>query len=193
MAVVVGRGLLHNSAIPVLTTSIPEPLGTDMSTDFSSGASHEPVASCATAFACLLRLRSRVSDGEGGSASCRGVVEGDSLPLSRLVEFAGQLGLQAKHARSDWQGLQAIGFKDSILALLKDTNLVLLTGAQPSAGEVVAVKSKRPAPSDKRREPAFAAEGNKRVCPRASWFLPCPSRACPRPHPWPCPARPCSG
>ena len=112
MAVVVGRCLLHNSAIPVLTTSIPEPLGTDMSTDFSSGASHEPVASCATAFACLLRLRSRVSDGEGGSASCRGVVEGDSLPLSRLVEFAGQLGLEAKHARSDWQGLQAIGFKD---------------------------------------------------------------------------------
>ena len=139
MAVVVGRCLLHNSAIPVLTTSIPEPLGTDMSTDFSSGASHEPVASCATAFACLLRLRSRVSDGERGSASCRGLVEGDSLPLSRLVEFAGQLGLEAKHARSDWPGLQAIGFKHSILALLKNTNLVLLTEARPSGGEAVAV------------------------------------------------------
>src|SRR5207248_530021 len=129
MAVVVGRCLLHNSAIPVLTTSIPEPRGTDMSTDFSTGASHEPVASCATAFACLLRLSSQLcSDGEGGSVYCRGVVEGDSLPLSRLVEFAGQLGLEAKHARSNWQGLQAIGFKHPILALLKNTNLVLLTG-----------------------------------------------------------------
>src|SRR5437868_5798570 len=140
MTVVLGRCLLHNSTIPVLTTTVPEPLGTDMSTDFSIGASHGPVASCATAFACLLRLSSQVgSDGEGSSVCCRGIVEGDSLPLSRIVEFAGQLGLEAKHARSDWQGLQAIGFKDSILALLKDTNLVLLTGAQPSAGEAVAV------------------------------------------------------
>jgi hypothetical protein len=110
-----------------------------MSTDFSTGASHEPVASCATAFACLLRLSSQLcSDGEGGSVYCRGVVEGDSLPLSRLVEFAGQLGLEAKHARSNWQGLQAIGFKHSILALLKNTNLVLLTGTRPSVGEAVA-------------------------------------------------------
>src|SRR5437763_11543601 len=102
MTVVLGRCLLHNSAIPVLTTSVPEPLGTDMSTDFSAGASHGPVASCATAFACLLRLSSQVSDGEGGSVSCRGVVEGNRLPVSRLIEFAGQLGLEAKHARSDW-------------------------------------------------------------------------------------------
>jgi hypothetical protein len=61
------------------------------------------------------------------------------LPLSRLVEFAGQLGLEAKHARSDWQGLQAIGFEHSILALLKNTNLVLLTGTRPSGGEAVVV------------------------------------------------------
>jgi hypothetical protein len=111
-----------------------------MSTDFSTGASHEPVASCATAFACLLRLSSQVcSDGEGGSVSCRGVVEGDSLPLSRLVEFAGQLGLEAKHARSDWPGLQTIGFKRSTLALLKNTNLIVLTGAGGSEGEAIAV------------------------------------------------------
>lgn len=111
-----------------------------MSTDFSTGASHGPVASCASAFACLLKLSSQVcSDGEGSSVSCRGVVEGDSLPLSRLVEFAGQLGLEAKHARSDWQGLQTIGFKHSILALLKNTNLVVLTEASDSEGEAVAV------------------------------------------------------
>jgi hypothetical protein len=88
-----------------------------MIADLSTGASHPPIASCATAFACLLRLsRQACSNGQGG-AVCRGVVDGDSLPLSRLVEFADELGLEAEHARSDWQGLQTIGFKHSILSL----------------------------------------------------------------------------
>ncbi len=111
-----------------------------MITDFSTGASHEPVASCATAFACLLRLGGHAgSDGKGGAVSCHGIVEGDSLPLSRLVELAGELGLEAEYARSDWQGLQTIGFKHSIFALLKNTNLVVLTGAVGSGGEALAV------------------------------------------------------
>ena len=110
-----------------------------MITDLATGASRAPAASCATAFACLLRLSRQVcSNGQGG-AVCRGVVDGDTLPLSRLVEFAGELGLEAEHARSDWQGLQTIGFKHSILVLLKNTNLVVLTGAGHSGGEAVAV------------------------------------------------------
>ena len=92
-------------------------MGTDMIADLSTGASHPPIASCATAFACLLRLsRQACSNGQGGAVCC-GVVDGDSLPLSRLVEFADELGLEAEHAWSDWQGLQTIGFKHSILAL----------------------------------------------------------------------------
>lgn len=65
-----------------------------MITDLATGASHAPVASCATAFACLLRLsRQACSNGQGG-AVCRGVVDGDTLPLSRLIEFAGELALK---------------------------------------------------------------------------------------------------
>jgi hypothetical protein len=56
-----------------------------MITELSTGALREPVASRATAFACLLGLGREVSsDGDDGSVSCRGVVEGDSCPF-RLV------------------------------------------------------------------------------------------------------------
>ncbi len=111
-----------------------------MTTDLSTGASHEPVASCATAFACLLRLGTQASaKRERSVVRCRRIVDGDSLPLSRLVELVGELGFKAERSRLDWYALQSMAVNHSLLALLNDTNLVMVTGAGGSGTETVAI------------------------------------------------------
>jgi hypothetical protein len=59
--------------------------------------------------------------------------------MPRLIELAGNFEFQAEHAWVDWQGLQAIGFAHPILALLKNTNVVILTGGGRDGAEEVAV------------------------------------------------------
>ena len=95
-----------------------------------------PLASCDSAFSCLLRLRGR---SEFGAVQSRNVVNGETLSISRLMEVAGDLGLKAEHVRLDWQRLHALGFSHSLLVLFKDTNVVLLTGEGRDAASEVAV------------------------------------------------------
>jgi hypothetical protein len=111
---------------------------TVMDIDASSEAPLEPMASRDTALACLARLGVRNGLDPTIATARRGdVLDGDTLPIARLVELAGEFEFQAEHFRVDWKGLLAIGFTDPILALLKNTNVVILTGDRGDlAGEV---------------------------------------------------------
>jgi hypothetical protein len=105
--------------------------------DFLTEASHEPLASCDAAFSCLLRLGGRSGGSEIGAVHCRNVVNGETLSISRLIELASDLGLKAEHAQLDWQRLQALGPSRPLLALLKNTNVVVLTvGGRGGVSEV---------------------------------------------------------
>ena len=108
-----------------------------MTDDSPKGASLEPLASCDAAFSCLLQLGGQSN--QVGAVHSRNVVNGETLSISRLTELAGNLGIKAEHARLDWQRLQAPGFNYPTLALLKDGNVVLLTGRGRDGGAEVAV------------------------------------------------------
>lgn len=108
-----------------------------MSGDPLTEASPEPLASCDAVFSCLLQLGGQSS--EVGAVHCRNVVNGETLSISRLIELAGDLGIKAEHARLDWYRLHAPGFSYPTLALLKDTNVVVLTGGGRDGGAEVAV------------------------------------------------------
>lgn len=113
---------------------------TVMDIDASTEAPLEPVASRDTALACLARLGVRNGLDPTIAAARRGdVLDGDTLPIARLVELAGEFEFQAEHFRVDWKGLLAIGFTGPILALLKNTNVVILTGDRRDLAEEVAV------------------------------------------------------
>jgi hypothetical protein len=110
---------------------------TGVTADFLTKASHEPLASCDAAFSCLLRLGGQTGGNEIGAVHCRNVVNGETLSISRLIELAGDLGLKAEHAQLDWQRLQALGSSRPLLALLKNTNVVVLTvGGRGGVSEV---------------------------------------------------------
>jgi hypothetical protein len=96
--------------------------------DLLTTAIQEPLASCDAAFSCLLKLGGRSVGGEVEAVQRRNVVDGETLPISRLIELAADLGLKAEHAGLDWQRLQSLGFSRPLLVLLRNTNVILLTG-----------------------------------------------------------------
>src|SRR6202043_3852435 len=111
-----------------------------MDIDASKTAPGEPVASRDTALACLAKLGVRNGLDPTFAAARRGnVLDGDILPVARLIELAGDFEFRAEHSRVDWQGLLTIGFADPILALLKNTNVVILTGDRRDGAEEGAV------------------------------------------------------
>jgi len=115
-------------------------LGTALTDDFPTEASQEPHASCDAAFSCLLQLSVQSGADLGfGRGDCRNVVDGDTLSISRLLEVAGELGFKAQHARLDWPDLQKVGFGNPILVLLKNTNVILVTGGGRDGAQEVAV------------------------------------------------------
>ena len=111
-----------------------------MTGDFPTEASQEPYASCDAAFSCLLQLgvQSGADLGFGGG-DCGNVVDGDTLSLSRLIELARELGFEAEHARLDWRDLQKVGFSRPILVVLKNTNVIVVTGGGRNGASEVAV------------------------------------------------------
>src|SRR5215469_8308932 len=112
-----------------------------MDIDASATASREPVASRDTALACFVQLGSQngVNPTAAAAAPSGGVPDSDSLPISGLIEVAAEFGYPAEHIHVDWQGLQTIGFADPILVLLRNTNVVILTGGSRDGAEEVAV------------------------------------------------------
>jgi hypothetical protein len=107
--------------------------------DLLREASQEPLASCDTAFCCLLQLGGQGDSNQTGAGHCRNLVNGETLSISRLIELTGDLGLKAEHARLDWQRLQALGFSQPLVALLKNTNVIVLTGSGRGVASEVAV------------------------------------------------------
>jgi hypothetical protein len=107
--------------------------------DLLTEGSQEPLASCDAAFSCLLQLGGQSGGNEIGAVQFRNVVNGETLSISRLIELAADLGLKAERARLDWHRLQALGFSHPLLALLKNTNVIVLTGGGRGGASEVAV------------------------------------------------------
>jgi hypothetical protein len=107
--------------------------------DVLTKATQEPLASCDAAFSCLLKLGGRSGGSEAEAVKGRNVVNGETLPISRLIELAADLGLKAEHARLDWQCLQSLGLSHPLLVLLKNGNVILLTGGGGDGVSEVAV------------------------------------------------------
>lgn len=111
-----------------------------MDIDVNPIASREPVASRDTAVACFVQLGLQNGlDPTDAAIQPLDVSDSDILPISALIEVARKLGYRTEHTRADWQSLQSIGFADPILVLLRNTNVVILTGGGRESAEEVAV------------------------------------------------------
>src|SRR5438477_2332748 len=112
------------------------------------------VVSTETALACLFRLGAQNGVyAEIGAVRRRNLIEGDSLPVARLVELAGEFGLRAERVRLDWEGLRNTPFSHPILLLLDNKNAVVLVGVRRNGPEEVAVSD----PVFRDGEPFFLA------------------------------------
>src|SRR5215469_8325405 len=78
-----------------------------MSNDLAPDPSPGGVVSCETALACLFRLGAQNGVyAEVGAVRRRNLIDGDTMPVTRLVELAGEFGLRAERARFDWNSLR---------------------------------------------------------------------------------------
>src|SRR5207248_1757288 len=111
-------------------------------TTTSESAAAGDVVSTDTALACLFRLGAQNGVyAEIGAVRRRNLIEGDTLPVARLVELAEEFGLRAERVRLDWEDLRNTPFSHPILLLLdnKDKNVVVLVGVRRNGPEEVAV------------------------------------------------------
>ena len=108
-----------------------------MSVDLPTEHLREPVVSCDTALSCLVRLGVGTRDDpEIEEFRHRAVLDGNTLPASRLTELAGKLGFRAECMRLDWNGLTRAEFTHPTLVFLKNTNAVVVTGrTAPEPGQ----------------------------------------------------------
>src|SRR5437868_11076703 len=112
------------------------------------------VVSSETALACLFRLGAQNGVyAEIGAVRRRNLIEGNTLPVARLVELAGEFGLRAERVRLDWEGLRNTPFSHPILLLLDNKNAVVLVGVRRNGPEEVAVSD----PVFRDGEPFFLA------------------------------------
>ncbi len=96
--------------------------------------------SAETALACLFRLGAQNGVyAEIAAVRRRNMIDGVTLPLSRLVELAREFGLQAAPAWLDWDGLRRAPFSHPILLVLDNRNVVVLMGVRRDGPEEVAV------------------------------------------------------
>src|SRR5437867_935595 len=78
-----------------------------------------------TALDCLDRICVLTGMNPGIRTSpARTAVEGEVVPVSRLIDVAAERGLQANLVRLDWQGLQAAVDSDPLLVLLRNAHVV---------------------------------------------------------------------
>src|SRR5271165_6218656 len=111
-----------------------------MPIELSTEPLQEPVASCDTAISCLARLSVQYGGAERIEAARRGTdLAGETLPLSRLVKLAAELGLQAEWIQLDWQGLKTAVFAHPLLIVRKNADVVVVTGGGRSGAEEVSV------------------------------------------------------
>jgi subfamily B ATP-binding cassette protein HlyB/CyaB len=100
-----------------------------MTIDIEKEAAPGQVVSCDTALSCLFRLG--VQGGvyaEVAAVKRRNLIDGETMPIGRLVDLAGEFGLAAKRGCYDWDTLQRTPFSHPILLLLDNLNVVTLLG-----------------------------------------------------------------
>jgi subfamily B ATP-binding cassette protein HlyB/CyaB len=103
----------------------------------SEGAPPGSVVSSETGLSCLFRLG--VQNGvyaEVGAVRRRALIDGDTVPVARLAELAGEFGLAAERARLDWAALRTRPFRHPLLLILDNGNAVVLMGLRRGAEEV---------------------------------------------------------
>src|SRR6266513_628317 len=111
-----------------------------MSIETTKNSFTDDVVSTETALACLFRLGAQNGVfAEIGAVRRRNLIEGDTLPVARLVELAGEFGLGAERARLDWEALRNTPFSHPVLLLLDNANVVTLVGVRRNGPEEVAV------------------------------------------------------
>jgi hypothetical protein len=111
-----------------------------MSVDLATEHVREPVVSCDTALPCLVRLGVAKGDHPEIEAVRQiAVLDGNTLPASRLTELVGKFGHRAECMRLDWDRLTKAALNHPILIFLKNTNAVLVTGTESAAAEAVTV------------------------------------------------------
>jgi len=112
------------------------------------------VVSSETALACLFRLGAQNGVyAEVGAVRRRNLIEGDTIPVARLVELAGEFGSRAERIRLDWEALRNTPFSHPIVLLLDNKNAVILMGVRRNGPEEVAVSD----PVFRDGEPFFLA------------------------------------
>jgi subfamily B ATP-binding cassette protein HlyB/CyaB len=111
-----------------------------MSLDTTDSVPAGDVVSSETALACLFRLGAQNGIyAEIGAVRRRNLIEGDTLPVSRLTELAAEFGLRAERSRFDWNGLRNTPFSHPILLLLANKNAVVLMGVRRDGPEEAAI------------------------------------------------------
>src|ERR1700730_17099374 len=112
------------------------------------------IISSETALACLFRLGAQNGVyAEIGAVRRRNLIDGETVPVARLLDLAGEFGLRADRARFDWGSLHDTPFSHPILLLLANKNVVALMGMRRDGSEEVAVS----APLFRDGEPFFVA------------------------------------
>jgi len=128
-----------------------------MSIDIVTESCPGDVVSCETALACLFRLGAQNGVyAEVGAVRRRNLIDGDTIPVARLVELAGEFGLRAERARFDWEGLHTTPFSHPILLPLANKNVVVLMGTRRDGPEEAAVSD----PLFRDGEPFFLARAD---------------------------------
>jgi hypothetical protein len=121
-------------SIDIVTTNVP--LKESPRADPPAG----DVVSCETALACLFRLGAQNGVyAEIGAVQRRNLIDGDTVPVARLIELTGEFGLRAERAHFDWDSLRATPFSHPILLLLANNNVVVLMGMRRDGPEEAAV------------------------------------------------------
>jgi ATP-binding cassette, subfamily B, bacterial HlyB/CyaB len=76
---------------------------------------------------------------EAGAVRRRNLIDGDTLPVGRLVEVADEFGQHAERARLDWDSLHNTPFSHQILLLLPNKNVVALMGMRRDGSQEAAI------------------------------------------------------
>src|SRR5207249_11101970 len=74
-----------------------------------------------------------------GAVRRRNLIDGDTIPVARLVDLAGEFGMHAERVRFDWDTLHDTPFSHPILLLLANKNVVALMGMRRDGSEEVVV------------------------------------------------------
>jgi ATP-binding cassette, subfamily B, bacterial HlyB/CyaB len=124
----------------------------------NNGSKSGPAASVSseTGLACLFRMG--VQNGvyaEIGAVRRRNLIDDERLPVSRLIEVAGEFGLEAKPSYLDWQGLLSTPFNHPILLVLDNGNAIVLLGIRRGAAGAAADEAAISDPLFQEGEPFF--------------------------------------